>query len=66
MKRPEILRILCTLATEVGEKRFDNELEHDCFCGLGYRASGFQFHPEIVAYIINAVHEKMKMEGIMK
>jgi hypothetical protein len=64
MKRPDLLRMLCSLATEVGRRKFKHQLEHDCFCGQGYKADGFQFHPEIAAYIINAVNEKMKREGL--
>ncbi|MFH1628251.1 MAG: hypothetical protein ABIE47_05945 [Pseudomonadota bacterium] len=64
MKRPAVLRLLCALATEVGERKFKHELEHDCFCGDGYKAKGFQFHPEIVAYIVNAVQTRLKEEGL--
>jgi len=64
MKRPAVLRLLCGLATEVGARKFKSVLEHDCFCGNGYKAKGFQFHPEIVAYIINAVQKSLKKEGL--
>lgn len=60
MDRESVIKMLCALVSQVGKEVFHHELEHDCFCGE-FPGSAFQrVHPEVVAYICNAVSEKIK------
>jgi hypothetical protein len=65
MKRPELLKILCQLAHMVAEEKYDGSLPANCFCN-GYKAAGFDFHPEIAAFITVAVMDKLSKERCLQ
>lgn len=60
MNRQETLSMLCGLASHVGHVKFKDEITHDCFC-LG-DTKGFDMHPEVIAFIMNATYEKLQRE----
>ena len=69
MKRKELLTRLCTLASVVGDRVFDNDFAHDCFCEHRRKEKGtcytFSFNQTILHYIENAVSEKMEGDNVL-
>ncbi len=61
MKKQEVLERLCALCTLVADQKYDHKIPADCFCGIRSE-SFFDFHPEILAFIENAITEKLKGE----
>ena len=62
MDKSEVLERLCALVTEVGSKVFNDEVEHDCFCGLNYLSPApgcYQCHPDVIEFIEQAVRQKI-------
>lgn len=55
MDRSEAVKMLCELVSHVGREVFKNELEHDCFCSNPQAPAFVSVHPEVVAFIVNAV-----------
>ncbi len=60
MKKIEIIRRLCTLTTLVGDKKFNHQIPHDCFCDeIHIDNRFFRFDEEIIKFIENAVKDKL-------
>jgi hypothetical protein len=49
----------------VAEEKYDGSLPANCFCN-GYKAAGFDFHPEIAAFITVAVMDKLSKERCLQ
>lgn len=60
MNKQEIIVRLCALCTKVGEEAFHNTVEHDCFCAEKASMKFERVHPEVIAFIENAVSEKLQ------
>ena len=59
MNRNEVIKRFCELATVVGAHH-DHEHAHDCFCSdRGVPFGGFQFNPQIIGFIEDAVKQAM-------
>lgn len=52
MIKEEVIKKFCELSTKVGKEVFNSTVPHDCFC---VNSPNFQFSPEIIAFITEAV-----------
>jgi hypothetical protein len=70
MNKKEVIERLCALVTKVGDKHFDNEFAHDCFCGLSPVSSrnpdGVRVDDEIINFIECAVTLAIKTDFLGK
>jgi hypothetical protein len=57
MEKNEVIERLCALCSEVGEKVFNHEFAHDCFCGQNISKLPFEFNEQILSYIEKVVKE---------
>lgn len=58
--RDEVLSALCQITTKVG-KHIGNLQPYDCFCRAPECDEGFQFSPEIITFIEQAVKAKIEL-----
>ena len=60
MTRSEVLERLCALSTKVGEKAYDNDYGHDCFCDMRDKGHiSFEFNERVIRFIECAVEEAL-------
>lgn len=59
LTKQQIIKELCTLATEVNEKVFDYSVATDCFCTKD-ESSDYRFNQEVLDFIKAAVVAKIK------
>lgn len=59
MTKEEVIIALCELVTEVGDKVFDNQVYHDCFCCKNATMAYCDVDEAVVQYIKEVVAEKM-------
>lgn len=60
MKKEEVIRRFCLLATEVATQAFKDQYAHDCFCpDAKLHLDSFIFDEEILRYIEDAVTTKL-------
>jgi hypothetical protein len=57
MHKDDVIEQFCELATLVGDNVYHNKYAHDCFCNL--TRADFQFDPQVMQFIKDAVKEKM-------
>jgi len=57
MHKDDVIEQFCELATLVGDNVFHNKYAHDCFCQD--TNADFQFEPQIMKFIKDAVKEKI-------
>jgi hypothetical protein len=57
MNRIESVAMFCKLVSQVGDGVYGSQLEHDCICS-GKMADP-RVHPEVMAFIVNAVQDKL-------
>jgi hypothetical protein len=67
MKATKIIERLCCLASKVGDQAFNAQEAHDCFCphftdedSCHLPGGGFQFSEKVLAFIEEAVNEKLE------
>lgn len=61
--KEEVILQLCDLASRVGEVKFRHTVPHDCFCDEGSPDDNyFQFDEKVLAYIVEAVNERLREE----
>ena len=67
MKRKELLKALCELASDVGRKAYHSKYAYDCFCKYRQKEKGtcytFSFDNKILRYIEDAVAEKLERDN---
>ena len=66
MKKDEVVRRLCSMASVVGTRVFHDEMTHDCFCGdTRWSIESFGFEEPVLEYIEVAVAERMARDGFL-
>jgi hypothetical protein len=69
MNRQDTLHNLCNIVSVVGREAFQHKLPHDCFCGHNVPhkrlsdVENAQVDPEILAWLANAVMEKLARDA---
>ena len=61
MDQKDVIQAFCEIAAKVGKARYGSTIPYDCFCGK--KSPYFQFHPEIIAFIRNAVDTAIDTKG---
>lgn len=59
MTKKEVMERFCALSHDVMMERYDYMLSAGCFCGLGVDHITYQYDPEIMAFIENAVYRAL-------
>lgn len=59
MTRKEVLIKLCEITTSVMERQYRGLYTADCFCNEDIDNPNFQFEPEILDFIQQAIAEKI-------
>jgi len=63
MTRKDAKHFLCELVSKIGDTVFQHKLEQDCICGESQNSGiGVEVHPKILAYIANAINEKIERD----
>ena len=68
MTKNEVIKRLCTLLSEVGDKVYKNRFAHDCFGGLqnklceneGYDSCNYCFQGPILEFIEKVVKDRIE------
>jgi len=68
MLHHEVIKRFCALSTEVMNKKFNNQVSADCFCAQSpfNRPDLIQFYhfdEQIIAFIENAVRERLRLNS---
>jgi len=64
MSKKEIVIRLCMLTTKVMNKKYNYTEPADCFCDASVLNSSFNFSPEVLKFIEEAVDEKLEKETV--
>ena len=59
MTKKEAITRLCSLVSEVGERRHKNTVTHDCFCGHNIMSTEPRIDDTIITFIERCVREKL-------
>ena len=62
-KKREVISKLCKLSTHIMEKEFGCKHSADCFCGDSITSFTFEFSPEILNFIEEAIEEKLQRDA---
>lgn len=63
MTREEVIEAFCALSEQVMSKKFRGQRAADCFCGNNATSlPNFQYEPEVMQYIEDAVYVALRNE----